>query len=1173
MAAKTQFLTFYICLRDPDLVAQYQAQQWVPAVNLPNNGGIQTSPLPPGLVNRAITPGGADTEFDAPFRGYTQPIDATGNFIYTPWSGAGEEDGPFPLNVATFRRKVGGWWVFGGETVNYFWLGQFVYVPPNTPVNPNTGVPATPANLAEVLWADGFELPDNGEGGLSAAAALNSTPDSSRHLDGLGYSLRHTTAGAQKRHDFDETGAANPAQAWSRVYVRVRRYPDAQGMFWQCLTTTSANGAVTLKLTNSGAIALFAPVSTVQTLVSTSTFSFDLDRWYRLDMLMKCGANPPNDGRFRLFVDGDYENPVFDLNFTTQEGLGGGGVSPVLDAVLVGSSENSNGLEMDFDDWTGHAMPNGTDPTFTGRDWLNGSRVALIRPSSLQSSTNWTGGVRSLWQKIFGEASSAALTSSTSGAVLVVDTDLETEARVVAGALGILAVNVHVRHVRASGTANSVLGYALDGATFVTANKSVSTTEIWQSTLVSLHAGGASPTAIPGPFRVRYVKSADATQLTVRRLGATALLYGAFGPEDVPPYSDLDEENADGLTPVPVPIGIHNTPYPHSPWSTSQSSPPLAPVYFKTGTYTGNATEQDLTFPVPIHFFWVRPLTSPTGAGVSWWSSMLAAHIGLDEGTLQEAVVRAYQNTAFDGVDAEEAVQEQYVISIAGSNSQVNANTVVYQYIAISDPGMRLMMNGAFGHGTVPTSFANALLDSGFTPLLGFFANEDVANTATDRIAWKGPGHAASATQVFSAAEAASMLTFTGAGVMTSGSSLHALHQGNQVAYSVFRRNDGITDANGASQDGKCWQMFSYVGDGAASRTISFPVSVGVRPLWAIIGPTTTTCYQRDPGHTTNTSTNLSTGSVATTTAITAGGIDQITVGSTLNSNGVTYNVFVVMGSATAGNGGWSVDGTFTPVQPDTAPGDQWGQPDFPGDPTDAPEDEEEPDPNDPGELTTDIAANCLSASTRLCNLALSRIGITDQLTSLADDDSVAAAQCQLIYKTEIDATLRAFDWHFATAYSAPLTLVDGALSDPVNDDWTYSYREPSDSVKVRRIVNPDQKRGFDPDPIPFHKSSDANGQLIFTNEPGDKLEADADVVIEYTRRLDCPASRGDAIFRSCAAWRLAAALAIPLGRDEKVAKWALANFASELPVARVTGANEHEAANRGGDPDWISGR
>ena len=279
------------------------------------------------------------------------------------------------------------------------------------------------------------------------------------------------------------------------------------------------------------------------------------------------------------------------------------------------------------------------------------------------------------------------------------------------------------------------------------------------------------------------------------------------------------------------------------------------------------------------------------------------------------------------------------------------------------------------------------------------------------------------------------------------------------------------------------------------------------------------------------------------------------------------------MGSATAGNGGWSIDGTYAPVAADSPTGTPYLVEPVVLEESTTPDDDDVV--ADPGDLVTDIAASCLSASTRLVNLALSRCGVAGKVVDLATDLSAEADAARTVYKTELDATLRDFPWPFATRY-ATLTLVAGTEDDAVNGDWQYSYRAPTGSLLVRRIVDPTVGRRWSATPIPFRMGQDATGDLIYCDEPGEVLEADADVDVEYTWRPDCPASVADPIFRSAAAWRLAAALAVPLGRDIKLADRAQRNYLLELEKAKLVHAQEQQqqdSSSAFGDAEWIRAR
>jgi hypothetical protein len=215
-------------------------------------------------------------------------------------------------------------------------------------------------------------------------------------------------------------------------------------------------------------------------------------------------------------------------------------------------------------------------------------------------------------------------------------------------------------------------------------------------------------------------------------------------------------------------------------------------------------------------------------------------------------------------------------------------------------------------------------------------------------------------------------------------------------------------------------------------------------------------------------------------------------------------------------------------------------------------------------EIATDLDAGCLDWTTRIANLALSRIGISRQITDLEDEVTEDAVLVRLHYVADLQEVLRAFAWPFATTY-ATLDLVDGTPDTPVNDDWQYSYRLPTNHLFARRVLgSAGLKRAYDPNPPTFRLASDTNGGLLYTDQ--------VDAVLEYTARLVCPASTGDAQFRSALAWKLAHSLAGPLTRDEKKIAycWQLYQYAI---VSAATGAAREQQQDKPGDADWISGR
>jgi hypothetical protein len=1219
--AKTQILDYYIHLRDRATAERLQA-----ALEAGDSTPTPTGPggllYIPATTSFAIlrAPDGAAIEFGAldtpagvlPLIGPTEVAPTTGaGYISSAFFGTSDS---FQTDVATFQRS-NGWWIFGGTT-RFYWAGHIVYSPvldiDLTPAGEEATERAVIATRQRLVAFSAIGLgefaSDNGNEG---SAPSSFSRDAARHIEGMGMALRANGTGTDNCQITCETGVLT---GWSRGYIRARRLPTGAVEIYSVNMAGGSSGmGFSVDILASGQLALYVNADTSShNLVEAAADAVPLNEWQKLDILTFVQA-AANVGTIKVYLRGV-------LLFSSTLTLGGVEASRMLQNHQWGRGFASGGsdLYLDIDDVMQAAAPKDKDITIAAWasgtdyainsyarqssinyravvasgpgnggavtpgtnsavwikqadsvDWLHGSTMVVIKGLSAGADqAGWTGDERILAQ--LGDQSGNLLSSSTSGAVIDLVTDAE-EVLPRPGALGLAALEV-VGFARQATAGEGDLGSRYAGGAAVDAAVNVGSVALaFVSTRRNLTTT-ADPAAIDA-IRLRYVKAANTNAATVSTLIGIVEVIGTFGPEDIILADEDEEEAEEALQPVPIGRTLHNCHWPQSPWAASDYA--LGPVVVIGGTYTGNALAQDIAFPVPPAWIFLRPVTGGAGTVMLCGAELEPGHSLYQLGFAAGTMVLGYrQNHAYAPVSEDADQQMEFLLRVGGSNAQFNANAVVYQYIAFCDPAARFARAGAVSvNTTLAVPFVHALEDPGFTPEWAFFMREDGGGATTASMYTKGAGHAADAASLMtSGASIASAITFA-AGQLSLGTGVVAtgLDQNNYV---LFRRADGNDDPDQA----KVMAVGTYTGDGTASRTISLPTT-GLRPLWAIVQPVTgAVAIVRDPSHTTNTSQTVNSAST-TATGITAGGIDSFSVGSSLNANGVVYNYLLFFASATAGNGGWGTNGVYVPVTSDSLFPPDWDEPvvvDEPEEPA------EEPDANDPGELTTDIAANCLSASTRLVNIALSRIGVTARLTSLATDESVEADQARLIYKTEIDATLRAFPWPFATAY-ADLVHEGGVdADDPVNGDWTHSFRLPADSVFARRIVKPALKRGEDPDPIPFRTFADEDRQLLYTDEPGVQIaieaewedEADYVVELEYTKRIDCPASRGDAVFRSCAAWRLAAALAVALGKDPKEFVRCMQMFASELPRAEVVSSREQTHQHPGDvEPNWIRGR
>lgn len=214
---------------------------------------------------------------------------------------------------------------------------------------------------------------------------------------------------------------------------------------------------------------------------------------------------------------------------------------------------------------------------------------------------------------------------------------------------------------------------------------------------------------------------------------------------------------------------------------------------------------------------------------------------------------------------------------------------------------------------------------------------------------------------------------------------------------------------------------------------------------------------------------------------------------------------------------------------------------------------------------SSELEVSCLMTTTGLVNIALSRIGVSKQITSYSTDTSKEASVARLHWGFDVNRTLRDYPWAFATKYHT-LECVAGNETHAVNGDWQYAYAVPTDCVMARRIVpTSGAKRAYDENPIVFKLGMNTDGeQVLYCDE--------VEVQLEYTARVACPAAAPDAHFRSALAWRLAASLVSPLARDRNLIAYCEAMCRSELALAGATQGNEQQQP-KDGDAAWIGAR
>jgi len=1129
----------------------------------------------------------------------------------------------------TCTGRIFGWCApFISTRTKFIWMGQYAYAPPQTIVMPPGG--GTPEPYQQVRWAEGFHLQPNPSGNAGGAAnnfGHTSSPIAARTAGGRGLIWGNFTNGPLVRHSVREyrTDAAVSSAAgaggasykgagasWERVYIKIVRLPTGTAQFYRFVGTYYGYG-VALAITTLGQISVHNFSTLSESLIGT-TAALPVGEWQKLDFMLMVGSN----AKLIIYVNG-VEAGTFYLgalsSFTPNPTAYEAHLTSELGQV-AGPAAGDVGGTFYFADWVSYDHP--LVILNANQDFLTGSKVVKLLPTSFgagHDGTTWLTPVEQHQAEPALSLNPALNPASSSAAQPKFSVLTDAPAKITNDPLvykqGITALLVSLYKKVALGGTKGKLGYAIDGAAFVDQDiTDTPSANYIQSSVAYLPSGLTDPLPIATSIALRWTPGASAHARTIGTIGATAVVNGVFGQEDV-------NENANDPGEVVVPPrynGLQNHPYPKSIWATA-TTPVVSPVIITQGTYVGGGnTPTVLTFEAPVTFFKVRRVTAATTDGVMWWPGMVAPAGGSKAQMASEGMISA----TWEPVDPPPALDADAPdgtcsLTIVGDNANSNESGSTYQYIAVMDPGGRLFRTGNFDSpaATNGLELTHPLYDDTFLPEACFLHKPSLAVAITSGLYYKGPGHAADAASLVTAAETASALEFD-TGALISKQGMHYAPGGfagtPTPTYIAIRSNDGLgeTDALYAG----VIQIFSYTGDGTASRTIQLRTS-GRRPGWVFVQPHNGAAFVRDPSHTGTTSSVLGTNwgfTANASTGITAGGVDSISVGSLLNTNAVVYDVFVLMGCTVAGQNGWSENCTSVVLPPIEPPciGENCEQPVECEDPTDEPpcgdcigdtaEDcvECDPEVEDCGTEECDPAiedcdttvttapcdetghvfgAQCVAASQRIVNIALSHIGISKAVTDIEDECTMEADQARLHYTDAVKECLREFPWAFATKYYS-LVWVAGDEDTPVTGDWIYSFRLPLDCVFARRLVRESVGREFDRSQPKFRLGADATGNLLYTNFISEDATDDAPLVtLEYTHLMTCAAEAGDAIFRQALSWLLAHKLAPTLSRNGVTAADCWMMYLSTLNRASTVNAREMSVPRHDGDSNWTLDR
>lgn len=775
------------------------------------------------------------------------------------------------------------------SSVSCYWVGYFRL----TGAVGTTPPGGTPRYLGARRWADGFEIPTVGENGAGSISTRLSRR-ASRTVDGFGFSYR-SADNIQLTHTLPVVTRVS----WERLYLQPELFgTSSEDNIWSCNGSVEGTAALILNITSGGVLKLYGLGNFPQVypgdLIATGP-TLVIGTWYKIDIRIQFappGAISGSRGRADLYVNG----VLYGGGYATSNGLNTS-QNHATSSIGAISAATSHNLECNIDDWTNSAEhsyidASGASQLAPGNDLTSGSHIALARPAAFgatHSSAAWLGAGTAVVGD-YREINILPANASTSGATVgLVSTTaaarLEALTDYARQQYGVACIAVGAFPVAVSGVAGSTLGITTALGTVATVVTYAASTWTSLQPVYSIPSG-ATVDALPdiGTLTINAVMGSGAGTNQFVSLFAACEFIGVFGSEDTPPLSPST---------VGPRAGIHNHPYP-TLHANHAVVGPLTAVRVSAGLYTGNNIGADVFDHIAPQWLFIRALTG-TNNGVFWTSSMMAAH----KQTAQKFEPSMMPQARLDSSGVAK-------LQVAGSSPDNNASGTIYQYVAISDIGMRFLLNGAFAHKSTIASAVNALICSGFTPDAAFFTVESYSTAAVGNY-YKGPGHTLDNASPFDAAEVSGVATLS-AGSITSKTPINL--DTPQTAYSVWRKNDGTAQA-------QWFDVTSYVGNGSGvDRDI--PVALnGKAPLFALVIPHDGGSFYRDPSFTGTTCGRIN--AATSTTGIVGGGINKITVNTALNTNLIVYDVFVIGGSSTA----WS-NGTFTPAVERQSLGCQW---------------------------------------------------------------------------------------------------------------------------------------------------------------------------------------------------------------------------------------------------------
>jgi hypothetical protein len=748
----------------------------------------------------------------------------------------------------------------------FIWQGTIQWMPAEVAGAP----PTTP--IPQRRFIGGFEhVGTTVEGGDTV---VNIGRCASRVTGGQGYRFRgnSTVFNANKLVNNFRPGL-NPKTSWERFYIRINQLGTNEFVVWRCFGNNPTNEGGYLAIDTGGFFKFYNGILGSGTLEATAGSSIADGRWHLIDLLMTWPTVAGDSGGIRLYVDHSLLT-----QYTVNTGIGMDRLTYHMSSTLGQQSTVDNYWEVDFDDWICADVPNNLGvESLNSIDWLYGSHVKTVNIVSGNMGT-FTGGAYATLNQYFNPSLATGVSELTSSTALDTLSSILTDESDIPDPLGMpfgpIAAFIE-GNIYNSLTQNGRIGYKIAGGSIVWTTIAFQAGYNWKCAAY-LPSGVATPSSLV-PFSLEFERPNSAATTKVAAMSAIIEYVGVWGQEDDPtfPYditNNIWHHNC----------RMHNTAWAMFPYIGKQASP----TYAIGGTFVGNGTLTILDVPAPPHSIWIRGVTVASNA-TQWFGASMGTHDGGDV-EVSPVVSRVWADST------------GYHISLSGVSGLVNTSGRTYQYIIFCDPGMRFNYCDAYDYADIRTSVDKALFDPNWIPEAGFVQPEILQAVGSSiELSYKGPGHAGVTGVDVSGNELTNFGSFA-SGVFAIGQDNLNDARTAQFNFSLWRMMDNQGDV--------MTQITSYVGDGNSSRIIPFPMITGRYPLFAIVIPNNAgDGYFRDPSHTGNNS-QILTGSTTSTTAITGGTVDSIIVGSTLNTLGVTYEVFIILGDAT----GWN-NGTFYP--------------------------------------------------------------------------------------------------------------------------------------------------------------------------------------------------------------------------------------------------------------------